>query len=178
MSHYALKINFLFILQSCHLLGVNVTVAAHSGAMSTLSFIGPLQQQSHRTTYGTRVGLDLRSHPPIWVQNANSFLPWRGAPTEGQLQSCRPPEAPSCSHLRQFPYLGRRAVPRRTPHRGPHTAPPSPGRGGIVFFLQHADLLKMGAATGHAVRQSGSRSSSEGRYRVFLRINCKTEPNK
>lgn len=76
---------------------------------------------------------------------------------------------PRAVHLWQFPYLGRSAVPRRTHHRGPHTAPLSLGRSGIVLLLQRADLLKMGTATGHAVRQLGSRSSSEGRYCIFFK---------
>lgn len=39
MGHYALKIDFLFVLWRWHPLGGNET--AHSGAISTLSFIGP-----------------------------------------------------------------------------------------------------------------------------------------
>lgn len=118
MGHYPLKINFLFILQWCHPLGGNAT--AHSGAISTLSFTGSVQQQSPRTTYGTGAGLDPRSHPLVQVQNANSLLPWRGAPTKSQLPSCRPPEAPSCSFM-AVPILGeKRCPPQNAPLRTPH----------------------------------------------------------
>lgn len=116
-------------------------MTAHSSAGPTLSFIGSVQQQSHRTTYGTGVGLDLRSHPWFWVQNTNSFLPWHSAPTKGGSNHTGHLE-PQAGNTNGSPHAWEKGCPCIMNYHRPHTGPLSLGCSRIVQLLQRADYVK------------------------------------